>query len=244
MRLAIWNIISSTGRSEPASVGGVPVTLRVSPRARRLRLSVDPRTGAVLLTVPRRISERRALAWASDHQGWIEAQLAGLPTATAFAAGANVPLYGLPHRIDWDPARPRRIERGEGRLVVGGPAEGLEGRIARWLKAHARDLLARETREYGAKAGVMASRVGIGDPVSRWGSCSASGAIRYSWRLILVPDHVRRATVAHEVAHLVHLHHGPEFHALVERLFGADPKPARAWLKREGAALHRIGPRP
>jgi predicted metal-dependent hydrolase len=90
-------------------------------------------------------------------------------------------------------------------------------------------------------AGVKASRIGIGDPVSRWGSCSASGAIRYSWRLILAPEAVRRATVAHEVAHLVHLNHGPEFHALVEQLYGADPRPARRWLKREGAALHRIG---
>ena len=65
----------------------------------------------------------------------------------------------------------------------------------------------------------------------------------YSWRLILAPDYVRRATVAHEVAHRVHLNHGPEFHAFVAELLGADPKPARAWLKREGAALHRIGPR-
>lgn len=113
----------------------------------------------------------------------------------------------------------------------------------RWLKAHARDLLGRETAEFAAKAGVAVARVGIGDPVSRWGSCSAGGAIRYSWRLILAPDFVRRATVAHEVAHRVHLNHGPAFHALVEELLGADPRPARAWLKREGAALHRIGPR-
>lgn len=221
----------------------MPVKLRVSPRARRMRLSVDPRTRSVLLTVPRRVSRRSALAWASGHRDWIEAALADIPADAPFAPGAMVPLYGQPHRIDWDPALPRRIDKGEGRLVMGGPAEGLERRLLRWLKAHALDLLGRETREYAAKAGVMASRVGIGDPVSRWGSCSSGGAIRYSWRLILVPDFVRRATVAHEVAHLVHLDHGREFHALVAQLLGADPRPARAWLKREGAALHRIGPR-
>jgi predicted metal-dependent hydrolase len=224
-------------------IGGAAVTLRVSPRARRLRLRVDPRTRAVMLTVPRRVSRRQALAWAADHAEWIAAQLAALPPALAFAPGALVPLYGAPHRLDWDPARPRRIERGEGRLVAGGPLEGLELRLLRWLKAHARDLLDRETREFGALAGVMASRIGVGDPVSRWGSCSSSGAIRYSWRLILAPEFVRRATVAHEVAHLVHLHHGPDFHALVATLLGADPAPARRWLRREGAALHRMGPR-
>jgi predicted metal-dependent hydrolase len=61
--------------------------------------------------------------------------------------------------------------------------------------------------------------------------------------LILAPDEALRYVVAHEVAHLVHLNHGPDFHALVAEIFGADPRPARAWLKREGAALHLIGPR-
>lgn len=208
-----------------------------------MRLTVDPRTRSVLLTVPRRVSRRRALAWASGHRDWILAALADIPPGSPFAPGGIVPLYGFPHRIDWDPMLPRRIERGAGRLVMGGPLEGLERRLLRWLKAHAQDLLDRETREFAGAAGAEAARVGVGDPVSRWGSCSAGGNIRYSWRLILAPDFVRRATVAHEVAHLVHLNHGADFHALVERLLGADPKPARAWLKREGAALHRIGPR-
>jgi predicted metal-dependent hydrolase len=240
---AISNIISSTVRSEPHQLAGAPLTLRVSPRARKMRLHVDPRTRSVTLTVPRRVSRRHALAWAAGHQAWVEQALAAIPESVPFAPGSVIPLYGIPHRLDWERARPRRIERGEGRLVAGGPQEGLDRRLLRWLKAHALDLLGRETREYCVEAGVMASRIGIGDPVSRWGSCSGAGTVRYSWRLILAPEFVRRATVAHEVAHLVHLNHGPDFHALVAQLLGADPKPARAWLKREGAALHRIGPR-
>jgi hypothetical protein len=222
-------------------LGGVPVTLLVSPRARRMRLKVDPRTRAVLLTVPRRVSQRRALAWAAGHRDWVERTLAAVPHAAPIVPGISIPLRGEPHRLDWDPARPRRIEAAEGRLVAGGPLEGLEARVVRWLKAQALALLESETREFAAKAGVAAAKVGIGDPVSRWGSCSSGGTIRYSWRLVLAPDFVRRATVAHEVAHLVHLNHGPDFHALVEALLGTDPAPARAWLRREGAALHRIG---
>jgi predicted metal-dependent hydrolase len=236
------NIISSTVISDLV-FGGAPVNLRVSPRARRLRLHVDPRTRSVTLTVPKRTSQRRALAWAAGHRAWVEAALAAIPETVPFAPGVLVPLYGEAHRLDWDPARPRRVERGEGRLVMGGPVEGLDRRLLRWLKAHALDLLGRETRALAVEAGVKVTGIGVGDPVSRWGSCSGTGAIRYSWRLILAPDFVRRATVAHEVAHLVHLNHGPDFHALVAELLGTDPKPARAWLKREGAALHRFGPR-
>jgi hypothetical protein len=143
--------------------------------------------------------------------------------------------------IDWSAERPRTVKRVGDTLVAGGDAEGLEKRLLRWLSRHALDVLSAETQEFAAKAGVTVTRVGVGDPLSRWGSCSASGAIRYSWRLILAPEFVRRATVAHEVAHRIHMHHGPEFHVLVEELLGADPKPARLWLRQRGALLHRLG---
>ncbi len=222
---------------------GLPLILKTSPRAKTMRLRVDPRTGEVLLTIPRRVTPRKALAWAETQRTWIEAQLARVEPATAIGPGSIVPLYGIPHLIDWDPARPRRIEREEGALRVGGPEAGLEARVLRWLKAHARDLLDRETRRFAEMAGRPVIRVAVGDPQSRWGSCSSSGAIRYSWRLILAPDFVRIATVAHEVAHLVHMNHSPAFHAEVARLLGTDPRPARDWLRSHGAGLHRIIPR-
>ena len=217
------------------------MTIRVSPRARRLRLRVDPRTREVLLTVPKRTSARKALVWAAGHRQWLEATLAAMPERAAIAPGAILPLFGRPHRIEWDPGKTRRVETGDASIRLGGPEESLEPRLLRWLRAEARALLERETRELCAAAGLHVERVSVGDPRSRWGSCSSSGSIRYSWRLILAPEFVRRATVAHEVAHLVHMDHSPRFHALVERLLGSDPKLARTWLRREGAALHRIG---
>jgi predicted metal-dependent hydrolase len=218
-----------------------PLTLKASPTARTMRLRVDGRTGGVVLTYPRRISRRRALEWAAGYKGWIEAALARIPDRVALTPGVELPLYGIPHLIDWSAERSRSVRIEVGRIVAGGPADMLEPRLLRWLKQHARAILEAETGEFAAKAGVFVSKVGVGDPSSRWGSCSSSGAIRYSWRLILTPDWVRRATVAHEVAHRVHMNHGPDFHALVEKLFGADPAPARLWLRREGASLHRIG---
>jgi predicted metal-dependent hydrolase len=230
--------------SSELAFAGTPLTLRVSPRARRIHLRIDPRTGAVLLTVPKRTSKRHALAWAAGHRDWIEARLAEIPVVEPIEPGGTLLYRGQTLVIDWAEKRPRRIELAGDCLKVGGPAENLEARILRWLKAEARTILFRESAEIAACAdGVRLSRVGIGDPISRWGSCSSSGTIRYSWRLIMAPDFVRRATVAHEVAHLVHLNHGPDFHALVKRLLGADPAPARDWLRREGARLHRIGRR-
>jgi len=223
-----------------SGAGEAGLTLRPMARARAMRLRVDPRTGAVVLTYPARMSKRRVLDWASGHSGWVEAQLAQVPAPAEIAPGSSLPLCGEPHCIDWSPEHPRVPKLEDGRIILGGPLETLETRLLRWLKQHAAQVLARDTEEFAAKAGVKVTRVAVGDPLSRWGSCSSSGAIRYSWRLILAPDWVRRATVAHEVAHRVHMNHGLDFHALVEVLLGTDPKPARLWLRREGAGLHRF----
>jgi predicted metal-dependent hydrolase len=238
-------------------------------RARRLRLSVDPASGRVKLTLPPRASLKRAMAWAEEQRGWIERQRSVLPEARPFVPGAVIPLEGEDVAIDWSPERTRTISlirhaglvpasteppasaleeewnpaqgRGDVRLVCGGPEEGLSRRIESWLKRRALAVLSDETAHYAARAGVTVTRVSVADPKSRWGSCASSGAIRYSWRLILMPPHVRRATVAHEVAHRIEMNHSPAFHAVVLRLFGEDPAPARAWLKRHGAAIHWVG---
>lgn len=231
--------VTSELRFESAGMEA-PLKLVVSARARVMRLRVDRRNGAVVLTIPKRASQRKALEWAAGHRAWIEAQLAQIVPASVLTDGAELPIEGVPHRISWNASASRVPRREEGALIVGGPVETLQPRMLRWLRRYAAETLSRETREFAAKAGVSVSRVGVGDPTSRWGSCSSSGAVRYSWRLILAPDWVRRATVAHEVAHRVHMNHGPDFHALVERLLGADPKPARLWLRRHGASLHRI----
>ncbi len=211
------------------------------PRARSARLSVDPSTGRVRLTVPKRMALATALRWAEEKRDWIAAQRANLPQARPFEHGARVPVGDALLTVDWDASRPRTVKIVEDVLLCGGPAEGLSRRIEAWLKRSALTLLSEETAYYAAKAGVSVTKVAIGDARGRWGSCASSGVIRYSWRLLLAPSHVRRATVAHEVAHRVHMHHGPDFHALVAELYGSAPVRAREWLRAHGASLHWFG---
>src|SRR5690606_37233451 len=94
-------------------------------------------------------------------------------------------------------------------MIVGGPLAHAGARAVRWLRDRALETLTAETQALARAHGLPLTTVSIGDPRSRWGSCASSGAIRYSWRLILAPPSVRQATVAHEVAHLRHMHHGP-----------------------------------
>jgi predicted metal-dependent hydrolase len=209
--------------------------------ARSMRLSVDPRDGAVRLSLPPRTSLARALRWAEGRRDWVEAALAELPRPLAIKPGVELPFDGRILIVDWRRDAPRTPVRIRNRLQLGGPKESISSRVLRWLRAEAGRVLAEETRALAEIHGIDVGRVTVGDPRSRWGSCTAAGDIRYSWRLIMAPRSVRHATVAHELAHRIHMDHGPRFHALVAELLGADPEPARLWLKHHGAELYWVG---
>ncbi|MDQ1228801.1 M48 family metallopeptidase [Sphingomonas sp. SORGH_AS_0879] len=211
------------------------------PTAKTIRLSVDPATGTARLIVPRCAGLKSALAWAEEKKDWIAEQRARLPNPRPFVPGATIPFGDVTLTLEWREGRARVIQREGNRLCASGPIETLGRRVEAWLKRQALEVLARETAEVARAAGVTVTKVSVADPKARWGSCASTGAIRYSWRLILAPDFVRRATVAHEVAHRVHMNHAPVFHALVAELLGEDPTPATAWLRRHGAGLHWYG---
>ena len=209
--------------------------------AKGMRLSIDPRDASVRLSLPLRAPLRPALTWAAGKRAWIEAELEKMPSGVPIVPGMVLLLAGEDVVIDWCATYPRNPVLGSGVLRVGGPIEQMPARVLRFLKRLALETLARETFELAAAHNITITKVGVGDPKSRWGSCASSGDIRYSWRLILAPSHVRLATVAHEVAHRVHMNHSREFHALVAELHAADPAPARRWLRANGTALHWFG---
>ena len=243
MRGSLKSIWSTARSSRLAVADGFPVPLVVQPlrTARRVRLRFDAGRGVLKLTCPLRMSRRAALAWASEQRDWIEAQVAAALPAIPFAPGSTFPIEGAGATIDWAESNPRRPRLDDGRLICGGPLEALPRRIERFLKARALVFLSRETAEFAAAAGLTVNAVSVGDADTRWGSCSSGGRIRYSWRLILAPSAARRYVVAHEVAHLAHLNHGPEFKALERRLFGEGLAEARALLRAAGPRLKRVG---
>ncbi|MDZ3832136.1 MAG: YgjP-like metallopeptidase domain-containing protein [Sphingopyxis sp.] len=233
---------SDRGAADPQiRVGDTSWPVRLVPHAqsRRYRLVFDAARGEFRLTLPRRASAARALKWAGDQREWIAEQVGKAALPIAVGPDSAVPLFGIERRIAWTPAAPRAVRLDGGWIHLGGPADTVARRIERWLKGEALALMERESREIAGRAGLAVGRVAVGDPRSRWGSCTATGDLRYSWRLVMAPDHVRRATVAHEVAHLRHMHHGPDFHALVDELHDGDVASARQWLRREGRGLHR-----
>ena len=236
--------------SEPSTIGIAferevyLVRVRRHRAARRYTLRIHSATRDVVLTMPPRGSLTQAREFAEKHGAWIAARLQRIPEAAPFADGTVLPLRGTAHRIVH-----RRAARGtvwietaaeERLLCVAGQAPHVARRVRDFLKREAKRDLEAASRRAAAALAVGIKRVSVRDQSSRWGSCSTSGVLSYSWRLILAPPFVLDYLAAHEVAHLIEMNHSRAFWRLVERIC-PHMRSAKSWLEAHGAELHRYG---
>lgn len=216
--------------------------------ARRFTLRVRAATRDAVLTMPPRGSLPRARLFVERHAAWIGVRLQRLPAPTPFGPGAVIPLRGIPHEISHRPSARGTVwvEAGDealGRpptLCVSGQAPFVARRVQDFLMRQARADLIEAVARHTAALAVTARRVTLRDTTTRWGSCSSSGALNFSWRLIMAPSHVLDYLAAHEVAHLLQMNHSDAFWTIVARLV-PDYARAEAWLKVHGVGLMRFG---
>jgi len=221
----------------------IRVALKRVASARRFTLRVRTASRDVVLTIPARGSLREARAFAERHAAWIAARLGRLPRPVFLAPGSVAPFRGVDHRIEHRP-RARGVvwtEDGEGgpMLCVAGAADHAPRRIADFLKRMARRDLEAAVAHHCAALGLPGRGLTLRDTTSRWGSCSSTGALNFSWRLILAPAFVLDYLAAHEVAHLVHMNHSDAFWRVTRKLFPETDR-AEVWLKFHGSGLHRF----
>jgi len=224
----------------------IEILLRTDPRARRFIVKVDPSTGQVSVVSPSSRSLDRALDFARREKDWIAGRLAKVPPPVQPTIGASILYRGVEYQIRpgsgggapvWiDHAAESSTIRVEGR------PEHSARRLLDWLKREARRKIEERVAHHAAQLGVEPKRITIRDTSSRWGSCSSTRSLSFSWRLILAPPQVLDYVVAHEVAHLRELNHRPRFWRLVDLLV-SDVERSQKWLSKNGALLHRYAPR-
>jgi predicted metal-dependent hydrolase len=227
-------------------VAGRSLPLRIveNERARRLTLRIDAGGRGLRVTVPPGIARGEVDRFLIRHQGWLEQRLAKVPDRPHVRPGIKIPLRGVPHLIVHEPASRGTVEVGtvEGApaLIVHGDRRHLSRRVADFLKREAkREIEALVARHTGV-IGKRAKAIRFKDTSSRWGSCTSDGTLSFSWRIMMAPAPVINYLVAHEVAHIREMNHGPKFWKLCKELC-PDTERCRDWLKRNGGALQAIG---
>jgi len=212
----------------------VPVILRRSARARRISLRVSRLDGRVTLTLPHGVAETEAMAFAHSKQDWIRGLLENRPSDAQIDVGSVIPVEGRDRQVVCGTSRAVRLTDDE----IAVPAANAGRRVQSFLKELARDRLAGASDHYAAMLGRSYARITLRDTRSRWGSCSSSGGLMYSWRLIMAPPEILTYVAAHEVAHLAQMNHSPAFWATVAQLYGPY-ETSRGWLRTQGNSLHR-----
>ena len=222
------------------------IEVRRSPNARRLILRVRGATRDAVLTIPKRTSLADARSFAERQAAWVGARLRRLPETVIIEGGAIIPVRGVPtlllacpdeRGVVWlDPSRAdgSAVQA----LCIAGEAAHLPRRTTDWLRRECRRDLERAVGAAAATLGRKMPPITLRDTATRWGSCTASGRLNFSWRLILAPPFVLDYLAAHEAAHLVHMNHSPKFWNLCRSL-NADTDRAEAWLNTQGTSLHR-----
>lgn len=218
----------------------IPLTVKNNRRAKRISLRLNQSQRLFVLTLPNRVSLKRGLAFVNTKEEWLLRNWQNLPNRTPFADGETIPFLGHELTIHHQPAKRGVVEIDGDRLLVSGDARHLKRRLTDWLKAEARRLLTHLAEQKAAELHVTVKRITVRDTQSRWGSCSAKGNLSFSWRLIFASQQVVEYIVAHEVAHLKEMNHGPRFWRLVEKLCPGYEKHV-LWLRKHGGKLHLIG---
>lgn len=212
----------------------IEVALRHHARARRMVLRV-PRHGAgPILTLPLGATVAEAQAFVGKQEGWLRLHVAIKPPIRRVAGGATLPFRGRTVIVRVDVTGRMGIDGDI--LRVKGPSQQVAHQVAAVLCEAARQYCAEAVLRHAKTIRQRVGKISMRDTRSRWGSCTSSGDLMFSWRLVLAPDHVIDYVVAHEVAHLLEMNHSPAFWAVVRRLC-AEHELSRAWLRRHGPGL-------
>lgn len=226
-------------------VAGRTLPLRIveNDRARRLTLRIDTGGQGLRITVPPGVAARDVERFLDRYQGWLEQRLAKVPDRPQVRPGIKIPLRGVAHHIVHEPGTRGIVSIGRDEtgplLVVHGDRRHLPRRLADFLKREAKRDIEALVAKHTTTIGKRAKAVRFRDTSSRWGSCTSDGTLSFSWRIMMAPAPVIDYLVAHEVAHLKEMNHGPKFWKLCKELC-PDTERCRDWLKRNGSALHAI----
>ena len=220
----------------------IPVIITVRRGLRNI--TIRPRAGDdrhIDISRPWLSSNAAAMKFVEQKRRWLERFFKNAPQKQHLKSGDMIEFLDKSVRVIYDGTiRANKFvlnDNGFYTLFVGGDVRMIESRVRNFIKAE----LLKEIKNLirGVPRDFWPRRICLRDTTSRWGSCSTTGTMSFSWRLAFAPYDVMRYVVMHELSHVKHMDHSPEFWAQVRALYGFGVERAKHWLSQNGAKLHQ-----
>ena len=223
---------------------GQVIPVIITTRRGLRNITLRPKTRPVCeihISKPWLVSTSTALHFLEQKRSWCERVFLDVPVKAHISIGDTIEFLGKKVLIKHDETKRANsfIECADGLcvLVVGGSSDMLERRVRDFIKdsflSAVKQVIKTTPKEFWPR------RIAIRDTSSRWGSCSSSGTISFSWRLAFAPFDVMRYVIMHELAHQKHMDHSSDFWKQVSVLYGFGVERAKRWLNQHGTELHK-----
>ena len=219
-------------------LGDIDIAVRICSRAKRIKLRA---ASQIELILPKYANFDTAYKFLLSKELWVKNQVRKLKAIKQESA-KTISILGEEYQIILnDPHIKEPIRIVDKQLVISSVIahDKVKPLLATFLKKIFKKEVERYTVLKANELQVKYSKITVRDTVSRWGSCSSSGNLSFSWRLILAPKNVMEYVIVHELCHLKEMNHSIRFWKLVESVC-PEYKAARAWLENNGKYLHHI----
>ena len=186
----------------------LPVRVIENDRAKRLILRISPGGDELRVSTPGHVADDEIESFVKRNRNWVGARLSRIPERKVLGVGATVLYQGIEHRIEKTGKLRGVIEVQVGddgpQILVPGDHSSIPRRLAIWLKDRARKELNEAVDRHATQINVRPKQIRITDTTSRWGSCSSTRTLSFSWRIIMAPPEVLDYLAAHELS-LIHI---------------------------------------
>lgn len=214
----------------------VKIQVMPSARSRRATLRYDLQSQGFKVRIPPHFNRKTVEQFLKEAHFWMETQLSKAPLIRHVHSCDKIMIMGNEIELCYHPSRRTSFLFNGCTLHLMSPTPHYGPLLEKWLRQMILEYLQVKSEKYSRILGAVVRKVNIREAQSRWGSCSAQGALSYNWRLIFAPQWVIDYVVAHEVSHLKEMNHSAKFWRLVTQLYPEAQK-ARHWLKQHGTEL-------
>jgi len=215
----------------------IPAYQIVRSKRKTLALVVKP-DGNVLVRAPLRASKAAIEEFVEKNRGWIQKHRAKAlaylrPAPRQYVRGETFQYLGTtyPLEIRERQTEPLRLD-GSFQLAVSQQSDAASV-FERWYRGQARQILTARVELFARQHDFHYKGIRITSARTRWGSCSATGSLSFTWRLVQAPLAVVDYVVVHELVHTVFHDHSKQFWHRVGTVM-PEYKEHRRWLREHG----------